>query len=104
PTTGRPSMREHDVPTAPEAAAQRLFNDPRAQVEFVATDEVNAARAVEEFRRLFESAPGVFKEALDGARSGAETLSHDRLQGLAEIIQNADDAEATFVEFSIMDG
>lgn len=90
--------------TSPEQAAQLLFHDPRTAVDFVPENEKEAARAVEELRRLFESAPGVFKEALDGARAGAETLSHDQLQGLAEIIQNADDAGATFVEFSVFDG
>lgn len=97
-------MSESEGVLSPEEAAQRLFHNPRASVEFEARSEPEAARAVEEFRRLFESAPGVFKEALDGARAGAETLSHDRFQGLAEIIQNADDAGATFVEFSLFNG
>lgn len=78
----------------PEEAAQLLFQNPRASVDFEARDESEASRAVAEFRRLFESAPGVFKEVLDGARAGAETLAHDQLQGLAEIIQNSDDAGA----------
>jgi hypothetical protein len=86
----------------PEQAAQRLFQAPRAPVNFKAADETEARRAVEELARLFESAPGVFKDALDGARAGAETLSADRLQGLAEIIQNADDTGASFVEFQIV--
>lgn len=81
-----------------------LFDKPRASIDFEAADEAEARRAVEEFARLFENAPGVFKDALDGARAGAETLSGDRLQGVAEIIQNADDTEATFVEFRIIDG
>jgi hypothetical protein len=54
------------------------------------------------FRELFAAAPGVFKVALDGARAGAETLSGDRLQGIAEIIQNADDCDATSVSFQIV--
>jgi hypothetical protein len=88
----------------PEQAAQVLFGDPRAMVNFEARDEAEARSAVEEFARLFEKAPGVFKDALDGARAGAETLSHDRLQGLAEIIQNADDTAASYVEFRVRDG
>ena len=87
----------------PEQAAQLLFDDPRAKVNFEARDEAEARAAVEEFAQLFEKAPGVFKDALDGARAGAETLSHDRLQGLAEIIQNADDAAASYVEFRVRD-
>ena len=81
-----------------------LFDNPQVSVDFAATDRAEARRGVEEFARLFDNAPGVFKDALDGARSGAETLSGDRLQGVAEIIQNADDAGATFVEFQIRDG
>jgi hypothetical protein len=88
----------------PEEAARQLFQEPDSETHFVARDEVEAARAVDEYRKLFDSAAGVFKQALDGARAGAETLSHDLLQGLAEIIQNADDAGATFVQFSIEQG
>lgn len=89
---------------SPVDAARRLFATPRAQVEFTARDEGEARSAVEEFAHLFETAAGVFKEALNGARAGAETLSGDRLQGLAEIIQNADDTAASYVEFRVIDG
>ena len=41
--------------------------------------------------------PKTIAEALDGARSSGELLSSDRLQGLAEILQNADDASASEV-------
>lgn len=86
----------------PERAAQLLFDNPRASVEFQAANETEARRAVEEFAALFEKAPGVFKDALDGARAAAETLSGDRLQGLAEIIQNANDSGASYVEFQVV--
>ena len=92
-----------DVFVTPEEAARLLFDDPRVKVAFEARDEAEARRAVAEFARLFEDAPGVFKVALQSARAGAETLSSDRLQGIAEIIQNADDAGATFVEFWLID-
>ncbi|HUZ54038.1 MAG TPA: hypothetical protein VMU94_16120 [Streptosporangiaceae bacterium] len=88
----------------PQRAAGLLFGNPRLPVDFEANDEAEARRAVEEFAFLFANAPGVFKEAFEGARAGAETLSGDRLQGLSEIIQNADDAGASFVEFQIADG
>lgn len=90
--------------TSAERSAQLLFQDPQSPVDFEARDENEARRAVEEFARLFEAAPGVFKRALDGARAGAETLSGDRLQGLAEIIQNADDEGASFVHFRVVSG
>ena len=88
---------------APEEAARLLFQDPAARIDFTARSESEAKRAVEELARLFEAAPGVFTAALDGARAGAETLTTDRLQGLAEIIQNADDAHASFVHFQVID-
>ena len=46
---------------------------------------------------LFADLPRAIAEALDGARSSGELLSSDRLQGLAEILQNADDANASEV-------
>jgi hypothetical protein len=88
----------------PELAAQALFKDPDADVEFTARDEVEARCAVEEFAGLFREAPGIFKAAMGGASAAAATLSEDRLQGLAEIVQNADDAHATFVEFRLIGG
>ncbi|MGH9128835.1 MAG: sacsin N-terminal ATP-binding-like domain-containing protein [Acidimicrobiales bacterium] len=89
-------------PPGPEEAARLLFQDPRADVDFTPRNDEEARRAVEEFARLFETAPGVFKNALEGARAGAETLSGDPLQGLAEIIQNADDAGASYVRFQVV--
>lgn len=91
-----------DTKLSPEGAARLLFQNPRAAVNFSARTDEEAQRAVEEFARLFEAAPGVFKEALEGARSGARTLSADRLQGLAEMIQNADDARATHLSFQLV--
>jgi hypothetical protein len=88
---------------SPEEAARLLFQDPRADVDFTPRNDEEARRAIEEFARLFDTAPGVFKKALEGARAGAETLSGDRLQGLAEIIQNADDAGASYVRFQVGD-
>lgn len=87
----------------PEEAAGLLFQDPVARTDFSARSESDARRAVEELARLFDGAPGVFTAALEGARAGAETLTTDRLQGLAEIIQNADDAHASFVHLQVVD-
>jgi len=103
----RPSLGGRSAPNTdrtPEEAARLLFQDPGAHIDFSAHDESDARRAVEELGRLFEAAPGVFTAALDGARAGAETLTTDRLQGLAEIIQNADDAHASFVHLRVVDG
>jgi hypothetical protein len=86
----------------PETAAEALFADPYAEFDYEPADSAEARAVVEYFGHLFETAPGVLKAAIEGARAGAETLSVDRLQGLAEIIQNADDAEARQVEFRIV--
>ena len=88
----------------PEDAARRLFQNPRAVDDYSPQNDYEARRSVEEIARLFETAPGVFKDALDGARAGAQTLSGDRLQGLAEIIQNADDTGASYVQFQVSGG
>jgi hypothetical protein len=59
-----------------------LFDNPRPSIDFEAVGEPEVRRAVEELARLFDNAPGVFKDALDSARAGAETLSGDCLRVL----------------------
>lgn len=85
--------------TLAAAAAEAIFNYPDVEHEFEPDDVASARAAVERLERLFASAPGTFTALLEGARSGAEVLSGNRLQGLSEIIQNADDAGATVVRF-----
>src|SRR5260221_5908209 len=80
-------------------AAEAVFNNPDAEPEFEPDDVVSARAAVGCFERLFTSVPGTFAALLEGAKEGAEMLSGDRLQGLSEIIQNADDVGATEVHF-----
>ena len=81
------------------AAAEAVFNNPDAEPEFEPDDVASARAAVEGLESLFASAPGTFIAILEGARGGAEVLSGNRLQGLSEIVQNADDAGATEVHF-----
>ncbi len=80
-------------------AAEAIFNHPGTEPKFDPDDVASARAAVERLESLFASAPGTFTALLEGARSGAEVLSGNRLQGLSEIIQNADDAGATEVRF-----
>jgi hypothetical protein len=94
-TPSRPAL-------TPETAAEMLFDSPFTEPGWEPDDEKQARSAVEHFGRLFERVPGVLKAALDGARGGAETLSGDRFQGLAEIIQNADDTGARWVQFQVV--
>jgi hypothetical protein len=80
-------------------AAEAVFNNPDVEPEFEPDDVASARAAVERLESLFTSASGTFTALLEGARSGAEVLSGNRLQGLSEIVQNADDAGATEVHF-----
>jgi hypothetical protein len=89
--------------TSPKEAAEVLFDNPWAEFEYEPEDQHDAHQAVERFRELFDAVPGALRAAFDGARAGAEMLSGDRLQGLAEIIQNADDTGAHRVEFRVVD-
>jgi hypothetical protein len=81
------------------AAAEAIFNNPDAEPEFEPNDVASARVAVERLESLFASVPGTFTALLEGAKEGAEVLSGNRLQGLSEIIQNADDVGATEVHF-----
>ncbi len=90
-----------DSSLSPEDAAARLFKDPSCEIVFSPRDASEARRAVEEFARLFEDLPGIARVSMGGSQDAAETLSEDRLQGLAEIVQNADDVGATRVDFYI---
>src|SRR5260370_3594592 len=83
------------------AAARAVFNNPDGEPEFEPDDVASARAAVECLESLFASVPGTFTAVLEGARSGAEMLSGDRLQGLSEIVQNADEARATEVHISL---
>lgn len=81
-------------------AARELFDDPRADVyEPVGKEECSAA--VEALAARFQDAGGTLRDIVDNARAGARLLSSDRLQGLVEIVQNADDVGATEVVFSL---
>jgi hypothetical protein len=67
-------------------------------------DEFEARAAVEQLGQRFRSLPGSISTALDAARTSGAQLSSEKLQGLAEIIQNADDAGATEVRFQLRPG
>ncbi len=82
-------------------AAEQVFDPRRAPSgpAFEPTNINEAQAAVQRLGELFEELPGSIAEALDGARSSGSLLSSDRLQGLAEIVQNADDVKASQVCF-----
>lgn len=84
-----------------EAAADRLFDDPDGEVEHEPASPEEAAAAVAQLATRFAGSGGTFSKIIENARAGAKVLSGDRLQGLGEIVQNADDVQATTVQFAL---
>ena len=82
-----------------EEAAEFLFNtrDASAEAIYEPRNSLEANAAVQKLGRLFEDLPGVAARMLEGSGGSAGLLSSDRLQGLGEIVQNANDAGATQV-------
>ena len=85
-----------EVVTLAVEAANRIFNnhEPDGEDSYEPENGRSAQAAVLRLGELFDGLPKVIADALDGARSSGELLSSDRLQGLAELLQNADDANA----------
>lgn len=84
------------------AAAELLFNErsgAEVQEYFEPDDRTSARAAVARLAELFDALPGRISEALGRAADHADSLSADRLQGLSEIVQNADDVGASEVRF-----
>ena len=86
-----------------EDAAQQLFYARNADALSVyePTALPAAQAAVRRLSQLFEGLPGAIADALDAARNSGDLLSSDNLQGIAEIIQNADDVDAKQVRLFI---
>lgn len=82
-----------------EEAADQLFNARNGDTapSFEPTDPLAAEAAVRRLGKLFNDLPGAIAEALDAARDSGDLLSSDKLQGVSEIIQNADDVDASQV-------
>ena len=86
------------------AAAERLFyEDAPAETGdiFEPRDEHTAKAAVRRFGELFAGLRGVTKTVMERARNSGDLVSSDPLQGLAEIVQNADDIEATEIRLQL---
>ena len=61
-----------------------------------------ATAAIAEFSRLqIEGTPGIYRDALEGAEISAEQLSVEPFQGVIEVVQNADDAQASEVRLAL---
>ncbi len=84
-------------------AAEQVF-DPKLVSDapsFEPSSIPEARAAVQRLGELFDELPSSIAEALGAARNSGSLLSTNRLQGLVEIIQNADDAEASEVRFQL---
>lgn len=80
------------------AAAEYLFEEHEQNETgglFEPGDEHTATSAITRFGELFAGLRGVPKSVMESARNSGDLVSSDPLQGLAEIVQNADDVEAT---------
>jgi len=102
-TEGAEDLANEGVRRA-KAAAQAVYLDPKAPVPYEPEGEQECAAAVAALAACFAGAGGTVEQMMSNARSGTKVLSGDRLQGLSEIIQNADDAGATYVHFMLQDG
>ena len=80
-------------------AAKQLFSTKgsRSPSVYEPRSFRTACAVVRQLGELFDRIPGSVADALEAARNSGELLSSDRLQGLAEILQNADDAGASEV-------
>ncbi len=83
-------------------AAQRLWQEGlKADIEDPLAAEF-AQAAVCEFGRLQrERTPGIYRDALEGAEMSAEELNVEKFHGVMEVVQNADDVEATALRIAV---
>ena len=86
-----------------ERAADQLF-DARNKEEYPDYEPAGLEAAQAAVRRLgqqFEKLPGLMANVLEATRESGDLLSSDRFQGLSEVVQNADDVDATEVRFML---
>ena len=82
-----------------EEAAELLFDadEASAVADYEPRNSQEAEAAVRRLGQLFDDLPGSISRALDAASGSGNLLSSDRLQGISEMVQNADDAGASEV-------
>ena len=85
--------------TFAEDAAKRLFyaRNGDSSPTYEPTSIPEAEAAVRVLGELFDELPGAISEALGAARESGDLISSDKFQCIAEIIQNADDLDASQV-------
>ena len=99
------SGADDETITLAREATEQLFNARGSSIPSVYEPRslLAARAAVRRLGELFEQLPGSVADALEAAGSSGELLSSDRLQGLAEILQNADDTGASEVRLLLRD-
>ena len=92
-------VQEIETMARARKAAELLFDAEDASTVNVyePRNPLEANAAVQRFGQLFKELPGTITRVLEAASGSANLLSSDQLQGLAEIVQNADDAGASRV-------
>lgn len=76
-------------------AALALAENSHAPGLYEPHDRSEAEAAVQALIGAYESIPGSFREGSERTRSSTAAMSDDPLQGISEVIQNADDHRAT---------
>lgn len=84
-------------------SGRAVFEDPDEETRFEPRTFAEGEAAVRAFREGFEGSAKTMRKATERSRMGASSLSEDPLQGLSEVIQNADDRGASFVRISHTD-
>jgi hypothetical protein len=74
----------------------------RGRITFRPQSVRDAAEAIGHLAKRLADLPGAVRDSLENGRNGAAMLSGDRLQGLSEMIQNADDAGARQVRVALL--
>ena len=90
--------RDGELTARAITAAEYLFKEDQPDETgglFEPSDKNTAKAAITRFGELFAELSGVPKSVMERARNSGDLVSSDPLQGLAEIVQNADDVEAT---------
>jgi hypothetical protein len=102
--TGPARTTAEEVAASIDAATVLFRQEPGTEPPqvFEPATRVAAQAAVQHLGGLYDGLPGTVRGALKSAGDHADSLSSDRLQGLSEIIQNADDVEATEVRFRLL--
>lgn len=98
-------MHEVEQQSAVEAAALLMEHGAKGArlIAFRPQSVQAAAEAVGHLAKCLADLPGAVRDSLERGRNSAAMLSGDRLQGLSEMIQNADDAGARQVRVALLE-